>query len=629
MPITKTIVIDANVKDAQADLDMLNQMLEQQDEILDNLEKQLRDYEKQLEKTNAKDLNKRKEIQDAINKTKKLIKEEKQDIKENTKARNKANKALEEAKEEAGDLTGVMELADKATGGLASSLVNVAKGTGNVTKGFKTMKVAIAATGIGLLVVAIGAVATALTNSEAGQNKFNKMMTQIGVVIGNVTDILGNFGNAIMSFVTGNFDEARESIGKVTEGIKNFGEETRKEIAIAGELADKRAKADKQERKLLLERAEANRKIAELREKAADKENVTVEERIKAIEEAGRIEEDITNKEIENARLRFEAKKEENALSESTKEDLDEEAQLQAELINLQTARLTKQKALTAEVTTARREQETELKAIRDEAAAQEKEIADKKAEQKKIDDQKEIDDAKALADLKLQIRDAEAVTEDERRELEIIKVTEHYDKLIALAKAQGLATIQLEEAKKNALAGFNEEVATNEIKWEELTQKEKGKIIADGFNNMAAVLGEQTAAGKAAAIAATTISTYQSAQDSYKSLAGIPIIGPVLGAAAAAAAIVSGIGQVKKITSTPVPTLGGKGAPTIGSGSAPQPAPAPTPPAFNVVGQGATSQLASVIGEQSQEPVRAYVVSNDVTTAQGLERNIVEGASI
>ena len=77
------------------------------------------------------------------------------------------------------------------------------------------------------------------------------------------------------------------------------------------------------------------------------------------------------------------------------------------------------------------------------------------------------------------------------------------------------------------------------------------------------------------------------------------------------------------------MPTLGGKGAPTIGSGSAPQPAPAPTPPAFNVVGQGATSQLASVIGEQSQEPVRAYVVSNDVTTAQGLERNIVEGATI
>ena len=46
-------------------------------------------------------------------------------------------------------------------------------------------------------------------------------------------------------------------------------------------------------------------------------------------------------------------------------------------------------------------------------------------------------------------------------------------------------------------------------------------------------------------------------------------------------------------------------------------------------MGQGATSQLADALGTQAQEPVRAYVVSNDVTTAQGLERNIVEGATI
>ena len=629
MPITKTIVIDANTKDAQKELEIINQMLEQQDEILDSLEKELRDYEKQLDKTSSKDLNKRKQIQESINKTKKLIKEEKQDIKENTKARNKANKALDEAKENAGDLTGVMELADKATGGLASSLVNVAKGTGGVTKGFKTMKVAIAATGIGLLVIAIGAVATALTNSEAGQNKFNKMMTQIGVVVGNVTDILGNFGNAIMSFVTGNFDEAAESISKVTEGIKNFGEETKKEIAIAGELADKRAKADKQERKLLLERAEANRRIAELREKAADKENVTTQERIAAITEAGRIEEEITNKEIENARLRFEAKKQENALSESKKEDLDEEAQLEAELINLQTARLTKQKALTAEVTTAKREQVADLKAITDKDIADKKLADDKVISDKAIADKKIIDDAKILADLKLQIRDAEAVTEDERRELEIIKVTEHYDKLIALAKAQGLATQQLEEAKTNALNGYNKEVATNEIKWSDMTQKQKLDIAKQGFNNMATILGEETAAGKAAAIASATISTFESAQSSYKSLAGIPIIGPALGAAAAGAAIVSGFKQIKAITATKVPQLGGKGAATIGSGSTPSAPQISTPPSFNVVGQNATSQLAGAIGGQSQEPIKAYVVSNDITTAQGLERNIVEGATI
>mgnify|MGYP007000207782 len=95
--------------------------------------------------------------------------------------------------------------------------------------------------------------------------------------------------------------------------------------------------ADIRERQLLLERAEADRKVAELREKAADKENVSVQERIEAIKEAGRIAEEITKKEIAAARLRFEAKRDENALSESTKEDLDEQAQLQARLIELET----------------------------------------------------------------------------------------------------------------------------------------------------------------------------------------------------------------------------------------------------------------------------------------------------
>jgi len=58
-------------------------------------------------------------------------------------------------------------------------------------------------------------------------------------------------------------------------------------------------------------------------------------------------------------------------------------------------------------------------------------------------------------------------------------------------------------------------------------------------------------------------------------------------------------------------------------------PTPSSVPPSFNVVGGGATNQLAEAIGGQSQQPVQAYVVANDVTTSQSLDRNIVEGASI
>ena len=94
----------------------------------------------------------------------------------------------------------------------------------------------------------------------------------------------------------------------------------------------------------------------------------------------------------------------------------------------------------------------------------------------------------------------------------------------------------------------------------------------------------------------------------------------------AAAAVTAAGIANVKSILSTPDPTPpAGLGA--SGGGQSMPAVPSSTPPAFNVVGQGGTSQLADAIGGQS--PMRAYVVSNDVTTAQGLDRNIVEGATI
>ena len=53
------------------------------------------------------------------------------------------------------------------------------------------------------------------------------------------------------------------------------------------------------------------------------------------------------------------------------------------------------------------------------------------------------------------------------------------------------------------------------------------------------------------------------------------------------------------------------------------------TIPNVSPVGRDQASQLAEVIGSQQQRPIRAYVVSTDVSTAQQLDRNIVEGASI
>jgi len=75
---------------------------------------------------------------------------------------------------------------------------------------------------------------------------------------------------------------------------------------------------------------------------------------------------------------------------------------------------------------------------------------------------------------------------------------------------------------------------------------------------------------------------------------------------------------EIAGLSDAPVSVGGG------GGGAA-----APAAPSFNVVGASAQNQLAAAIAGQQSEPVRAYVVSSDVTTAQELDRKIVEGASI
>ena len=171
--------------------------------------------------------------------------------------------------------------------------------------------------------------------------------------------------------------------------------------------------------------------------------------------------------------------------------------------------------------------------------------------------------------------------------------------------------------------------LAADRKKTEEEELQNKLDTAKRGLDGIAANLGKETAAGKAAAIASTLISTYQGAQDSYKSLSGIPIVGPALGIAAAAAAIAGGLKTVESIRATKTPETAGISSGGANISSPSRPAPPSIPPAFNIVGASGTNQLAEAIGGQAQQPVKAYVVSNDVSTAQELDRNIVEGASI
>ena len=582
------------------------------------------------------------------------------------------NKEVKETSKSTQAMSGTL---DKATGGAVSKFGAFKGAIGSVTTGFKSLRVAIIGTGIGALLIAVTSLGQAFTRSEEGQNKFAKILGVIGSVTGNLLDLLAdlgeniisvfenpkqaitdfanlikdnivtrfqgllnlipNLGKAVEQLFKGNFKEAgkiaTDSIGKVVLGVdsvtdsvdnainsvKEFGKEISDDAAAAAKIADQRANAEKKARDLIVERAESERKIAELREKAVNKDKFTAQERIKFLEEAGRVSDELAAKEVEVAKLRLEAKQTENALTKSNKDDLNEAAQLEASVIQLETQRLNLQKRLSTELLTSRREEAAANKALVDEENKRNEEAAAK--EEKRLTDIEKIQEA-----YRQKQKDKDAQTELEKINLEEERKLAELDRLGAT-----------EEQKQSIIDFYNGKRLDNkialdkaEVEIDKNTAKAKQENLAkvgNALSSFSELAGKETAAGKALAIASTLIQTYQSAQSSYASLAGIPVVGPALGVAAAGAAVFAGFKQIQNIKKTKVPGGGGGGS-AGGGGSV---GAAPTPPSFNVVGSSETSVLSDSVASQTKEPVQAYVVSNDVTSAQSLERGIVDGATI
>ena len=630
MAIEKEYTLKLSTKQAQENVDELNKSLEAQTDLIDDIEKEIREYEKQLKKTSKKDLAARKSVNDKIKEAKERLKDEKVALKDVTKEQKKANQTLKEATDNQVEYSGVLGLVDNQLGGAISKMTGITKAVGGATKGFKLMRIAIIGTGIGALVIALTSLGAAFTASEEGQNKFTKMMNTISVVTGNVVDILANLGEgifaigkALVKLASGDlagasaaWGEMKENINEVTDGIKNFGEETQKEIGVMNKLSDARAYADKLERKLIIERAEADRKRADLLEKAVDKEKYNLQERIGFLNEAAQVEEDITNKEIEAARIRFETKAEQNKLSKSTKEDLDEEAELQARLIELETAKLRKAKLVTTQISALRKEARAEQKAADDEEKKKIEEEIQLAAsnEEKRLAAIKAITDKYKLEEQKTEVEKLEI--EKEKRLKELDDLNAHFIQKAAIAKFYD-EKISAEKDKINITS------TDNSIKFSELETEAKLQIVGNMLSQSATLVDEQSAAGKAIAIATTGINTTMGVM---QAIANLP---PPVSYIAAGISGAMGLMNVQKIISTPIPSASGRGN-IGGGGSTPSMASIPSaPPSFNVVGTSGTNQLADAIGGQEQQPVQAFVVASDVSTAQELDRNIIEGASI
>ncbi len=263
---------------------------------------------------------------------------------------------------------------------------------------------------------------------------------------------------------------------------------------------------------------------------------------------------------------------------------------------------------------------------------------AEKKAENERLaKEKKDADDFQKFLETKKGLEDQYANSLLSNIEQEQNAVKSKYDNLIQQAILFGEDTKILEEARQSELKDIDDKFAAEKKENEKQLNQQKVQGVMDTLSAVSNIA--QLFAGKsekqqrkafkiqkAVSISQTLISTAQSAIDSYKSLAGIPVVGPILGGAAASAAVTAGLLQVKSIkeqkfngggkspSPSPVSTGGGGGA------SASQ------APNFNVVGQSGFNQVAGALG--SQPPAQAFVVSGDVTTAQQLENNTIQQAT-
>ena len=538
----------------------------------------------------------------------------------------KLNDSLEDTQKEQENVNdGFSEMggaADAAVGGAVSKFKGLKTGIVSAVKSLGVLKVAVAATGLGLFLLIIASIKAAFTSSEEGQNKFSKWMNALGVITGNLIDVLASLGNTIISafedpqqalkdfwealkqnvvvrinsvmdmfgllgkaikqVFEGDFSGAMESakqagskyvdamtgvedsINKATDAVTGFIEETEREIAISNELSDTQARLDKMIRVQLVERARLQGIASDAMLAALDVDKYTSEQRLVFLKNAEDATDQIFAKEQEIAAERLRIKQEQNKLSGSTKDDLLEEAQLEADLIRITKERADAQRRIFTQQLTARREFMEERSGLDEE------------------------DFAGLQEDIDAEIA-AMQTGEDEK-----IVMWENTAKAKQEIDASTLA------ATLGATAGLFSALA--DMSGENFEQQKKFKIAEAVTNGIAGSIGAYTGA--------------------FASIPN-PIAAAIIGTLMALTVQASTIMQISKIKST-TPNSGGGG-----SFSAPS-MPTTTAPSLSLISPA--TQGESNISDQlgaTQEPINAYVVSTDMSSQQQLDRRIETQATI
>lgn len=438
--------------------------------------------------------------------------------------------------------------------------------------GFKGVKAAIVATGIGALIIGLLALVTFLTQTQKGLELVRKGAAFLGAAFDVIRDRISKVGEAITNFATaaarffrgdlkGAAEAGRLAIDNLRDSVNGLGEEIIRETKLALDLADAFIALEKKENDLNLLNAkrstEIQRQILITRDLTA-----SFDEQREALAKATALELAGIRDTLALQRERVELSQKEFDRAESTEEDRAELIKERIKLEDISRNSLSRQRDLVNRLNELNARERTAQAAAATakttEDAAEEARLAKlEKIRQDRLDAQTEA--AQDLAVFTAE-QAAKELTDAEERLAAFIAVEQlKTDFLLTndqLLADERLLLIEQFEAKKLALeveAAQDKILRTSED--EDKLLKIRTTAEQSLTSSVSAATTERGLLGKAArraekafSIKETFIKTKEGALKAYAAMAGIPIVGPVLGIIAAAAVALFGASAIAQM---------------------------------------------------------------------------------
>jgi hypothetical protein len=556
-----------------------------------------------------------------------------EEIKRLELAQRKAKIAHEEAQDAVKKLSETQKKATKSTKDMVGGLDAIPGPVGKTVSGFKDLiksMWALVANPIGAvlaaIVVVVGALGKAFLSTEGGSNKLNKGIAIVSGAFSGLMKILepvASFivdgivkgfemaGNALL-FTANLFKKGLQALGfdDAAKGLDNLTKSVQNNIKASKQLADAEAELQRQQRlstKVQLDYQKQAEKIRQQR----DDENNSIAKRIQLNNQLGELLQKQLNEEL---RIANEALKVANLrikLEGKSTANLDARAEALTNISDIQ-ERLSGQES----------EQLANLNSLRNEQLALDKERQAEKDRLAKEQFDKDFAFAQQQAELVRKIqadkleadrlfREQEQAELDAELEADIARIKKRADEEKAIAEA---VQTQKEEIKAKEISLAERGVALIAQIFGKSKKVQKAAMIAESATS----ISKQVAANNAANIGA--LATPQAIATSGAS--AVPVI--------ALNNVSTGIGIASTIASTAkaLQSLGGGSAPSVsgggqvqGGGTAPQ-------VSFQASSE---NQIANATANNinNQQPIQAYVVESEVTTAQSLANNRITANSL